>query len=90
MCIYLYPIHSYPISAYIPENSILSRTRIMVKKALKELQKNGGGASAEAQTLVLWCCGGVRNGGNQLSGLIISHIIYIYVIYIYKCVIYNK
>jgi hypothetical protein len=54
----------------------------MVKKALKELQKNGGGASAEAQTLVLCCCGGVRNGGNQLSGLIISHIIYIYVIYI--------
>ena len=39
--------------------------------------KKGGGASAEAQTLVLWCCGGVRNGGNQLGGLIMSHI-YIY------------
>jgi len=53
----------------------------MVKKALKELQKNDGGASAEAQTLVLWCCGGVRNGGGKPTGWL-DHVSYIYMYYI--------
>ena len=57
----------------------------MVKKALKELQKNGGGASAEA--LVLWCGKVLWRGqkwGKPTGWL--DHVSYIiYMLYIYVC-----
>ena len=79
--IYLYLIHSYPISAYIPEIRSSSGPASWWRKPSRSCKKM---MAVPRQRRRLWCCGAVAGsemGGGKPTGWL-DHVSYIYIYYI--------